>query len=276
MPHESLIRLSCFFGIFAVMALYELLAPRRARRVSKSGRWFANLAVVVVDTIAVRLVFPAAAVGAALFAENQGWGLFHYANTPYWLAFLASFVILDCVIYLQHVMFHAVPVLWRFHMIHHADLDLDVTSGLRFHPIEIILSMGLKIAVIAVLGPPVWSVIVFEVVLNGTAMFNHSNVRIPQPLDRVLRWFVVTPDMHRVHHSVVPYESNSNFGFNFPWWDRLFGTYKAQPDAGHEGMTLGLTQFQEVTRQSIWWLVMIPFRGKTGDYPINRRTFRSK
>jgi sterol desaturase/sphingolipid hydroxylase (fatty acid hydroxylase superfamily) len=183
-------------------------------------------------------------------------------------------VVLDLVIYLQHVLFHAVPALWRLHRMHHADLDFDVTTGLRFHPIEIVLSMGIKLAVVAVLGPPAAAVLVFEVILNGTAMFNHSNIRIPLGLDRILRWVVVTPDMHRVHHSVVPQETNSNFGFNLPWWDRLFGTYRAQPAEGHDGMTIGIELFR--ARRDLWLdrMLIQPLLGKVGNYPINRQERR--
>jgi len=270
--HEAAVRLGFFLGIFAVMALWELAAPRRALTVSKAVRWANNLGLVVLNSIVLRLLFPAAAVGMAAFAARQGWGIFNFLDTPWWLAFLASIVALDFIIYLQHVLVHAVPLLWRLHRVHHADLDFDVTTGARFHPIEIIVSMLIKFATIAVLGPPVAAVIVFEVLLNGTAMFNHSNVRIPKAIDRVLRWLVVTPDMHRVHHSVEDDETNSNFGFNLPWWDRLFGTYRDQPRAGHEGMTIGIRTFTEPTWCS--WLpgmLWIPFVGKVSDYAINRR-----
>ena len=225
----------------------------------------------------MRLVFPAAAVGMAAFAQARGWGFFNYVEAPYWLAVAISVVILDFAIYLQHVMFHAVPALWRLHRMHHADLDFDVTTGARFHPIEIVLSMLIKFAVIAALGPPAVAVVIFEVLLNATAMFNHSNVRMPAGLDRVLRLFAVTPDMHRVHHSVEDHEANSNFGFNLPWWDRLFGTYKPQPDAGHLGMTLGIRDYRapnEVDRLD--GMLLLPFRGKVSGYAINRRVWENK
>ncbi|MCP4641756.1 MAG: sterol desaturase family protein, partial [bacterium] len=220
MQHEALVRLGCFFGVFAVMAVWELASSRRALTSSKALRWFGNLSVVVVSTLVVKLFFPIAAVGLADLARQRGWGLLNVNPLPYWQSIVLSVVVLDLVIYLQHVMFHAVPMLWRFHMMHHADLDLDVSSGLRFHPVEIVLSMGIKMAAVVLLGPPVLAVVLFEVVLNATAMFNHGNVRIPLGLDRILRLIVVTPDMHRVHHSIEPAESNSNFGFNLPWWDR--------------------------------------------------------
>jgi len=217
-------------------------------------------------------VFPAAAVGMAVFASEQGWGLFNYYVAPFWVAVLVSVVVMDFFIWLQHVMVHAVPVLWRLHRVHHADLDFDVTTGARFHTLEILLSMLIKFAVIMLLGPPVVAVVIFEVVLNATAMFNHGNVRLPITLDRYLRLIVVTPDMHRVHHSVEDDETNSNFGFSLPWWDRLFGTYRAQPRAGHEAMTIGIHTFREDKWCS--WLpgmLAIPFVGKVQDYAINRR-----
>ncbi len=270
LANEPIIRLSVFLGILVVMAAWEVAAPRRRREIPRVLRWTNNLGVVVADTILVRLTFPIAAVGLALLAEERGWGVFNVIEAPGWVAFIASVVVLDLVIYLQHVLFHAVPALWRLHRMHHADLDFDVTTGLRFHPIEIVLSMGIKLAVVVVLGPPAAAVLVFEVILNGTAMFNHSNIRIPLGLDRILRWVVVTPDMHRVHHSVVPQETNSNFGFNLPWWDRLFGTYRAQPAEGHDGMTIGIELFR--TRRDLWLdrMLIQPLLGKAGNYPINR------
>lgn len=272
LSYEVPIRLGFFFGIFAVMAVWEMFRPRRALRTSKAVRWANNLGLVFMNSFILRLVFPAAAVGMAAFAGAHGWGLFNYIEAPLWLAVLTSVLILDFFIWLQHVMVHAVPLLWRLHRVHHADLDFDVTTGSRFHPIEILLSMLIKFAVIALLGPPLVAVVIFEVVLNATAMFNHSNVRLPTSLDRYLRLLVVTPDMHRVHHSVEDDETNSNFGFNLPWWDRLFGTYRAQPRAGHEAMTIGIHTFRDDKLCS--WLpgmLAIPFVGKIQDYAINRR-----
>ncbi len=270
LANEPTIRLSAFLGILALMAAWEVAAPRRRREIPRVLRWTNNLGVVVADTILVRLTFPVAAVGLALIASERGWGVFNVIEAPGWVAFIVAVVVLDLVIYLQHVLFHAVPALWRLHRMHHADLDIDVTTGLRFHPVEIVLSMGLKLAVVAVLGPPAAAVLVFEVLLNGTEMFNHSNIRIPLGLDRVLRLIVVTPDMHRVHHSVIPQETNSNFGFNLPWWDRLFGTYRAQPAEGHDGMTIGIELFR--TRRDLWLdrMLIQPLLGKAGNYPINR------
>jgi sterol desaturase/sphingolipid hydroxylase (fatty acid hydroxylase superfamily) len=239
LSYEPLIRLGAFAGIFAAMALWELLAPRRHLEFGRGLRWPNNLGVVVVDTLVLRLVFPTAAVGLALVAEAQGWGLFNAFAVPRWLAVVASVILLDLAIYLQHVLFHAVPALWRLH------LAFDVSTGVRFHPIEILLSMLIKLTVVAALGIPALGVLLFEVLLNATSMFNHGNVRMPERLDRALRWIVVTPDMHRVHHSATPRETNSNFGFNLPWWDRLFGTYRAQPAAGHEAMIIGIEQFRD-------------------------------
>jgi len=269
--HEDYIRLAAFGGVFAVMAAWEFIGPRRKQSIRRGRRWPSNLAVVAVDTLLVRVLFPTTAVGLALFAEARGFGLFNIIALPAWIAVAASVVILDFAIYLQHVLFHAVPALWRLHRMHHADLEFDVTTGLRFHPIEILLSMVIKLAVVAALGAPAVSVLIFEVLLNATAMFNHSNVRIPIGLDRVLRWFVVTPDMHRVHHSIVVRETNSNFGFNLPWWDRLFGTYRAQPAAGHEAMTIGIEQFRDPRELGLDRMLVQPFRSDAGRYPLGSR-----
>lgn len=276
MQHELAIRLACFFGVFGGMALWELAAPRRRLTVSKSLRWANNLALVALNSVLLRALFPAAAVGMAAFAARQGWGLFNYSAVPLWMAMPVSVVLLDFVIYLQHVMFHAVPLLWRLHRVHHADLDFDVTTGARFHPVEIVLSMLVKAAVILVLGPPVVAVVIFEVLLNATSMFNHGNVRMPPALERALRLLLVTPDMHRVHHSIEEDETNSNFAFNLSVWDRLFGTYRDQPRAGHEGMTIGISTFREIKR-CVWLpgILALPFIGKVTDYAINRRRRRS-
>lgn len=274
--NEPGIRLAFFLGILVAMAIWELAAPRRRIEIPRVIRWTNNLGVVVIDTILVRLTFPIAAVGLALMAERQGWGVFNIFETPDSIAILVSILVLDLAIYLQHVMFHAVPALWRLHRMHHADLDFDVTTGLRFHPVEILLSMGVKLAVVAVLGPPAVAVLVFEVLLNATAMFNHSNIRIPLGIDRILRLFVVTPDMHRVHHSIHPKETNSNFGFNLPWWDKLLGTYLAQPREGHEEMTIGIEQFR--TPRDLWLdrMLIQPLRGRASGYAINREKGENK
>lgn len=273
--HEATIRLSCFVGVFAIMALWELFSPRRALTVPKPARWTANLGIVVINTVLLRLLFPAAAVGMALLVKELGWGLFNVIAASYWLAVIIGVVALDFFIWLQHVMFHAVPALWRLHRMHHADLDFDVTTGLRFHPVEIVLSMLIKFAVIALLGPPLLAVIIFEILLNATAMFSHGNVCLPRTIDRVLRLFVVTPDMHRVHHSIEDDETNSNFGFNLPWWDRLLGTYRDQPRDGHDAMTIGITTFRDPAQcDRLPAMLRMPFIGEVEDYAINRRHWR--
>ena len=271
LPSEPYIRLGAFLGVFALMALWEFVAPRRARVLGRWVRWPNNLGIVALNTALVRVIFPTAAVGLALLGEQRGWGLLNALAIPGWLKVAAAVAALDLVIYLQHVMFHAVPALWRLHRMHHADLDIDVTTGARFHPVEILLSMLVKLAAVAALGAPALAVLAFEVLLNATAMFNHSNVRMPAALDRALRWAVVTPDMHRVHHSILPHETNSNFGFNAPWWDRLFGTYRAQPEAGHEAMMIGISQFREPREQWIDRMLTQPIRDDTGGYPLGGR-----
>ncbi len=270
LAHEPAIRLSAFLGIFAIMALWETAAPRRAGTLSRWVRWPGNILIVFLNTAVLRLLFPVAAVGMALAAQGEGWGLFNGLAIPVWLAVVLSVIVMDLAIYLQHVLVHAVPALWRLHRMHHADLDYDVTTGARFHPLEIAVSMLLKLMVVGALGAPPVAVLIFEVVLNATAMFNHANVRIPAAIDRVLRLIVVTPDMHRVHHSILPAETNSNFGFSLPWWDRLFGTYRAQPAAGHLGMTIGIEQFRAPRDQRLDRMLIQPLLGGPGDYPINR------
>jgi sterol desaturase/sphingolipid hydroxylase (fatty acid hydroxylase superfamily) len=270
MNSEISIRLGFFFGVFLLVAVCEILAPRRPLTTSKAARWFANLVIIGLNPLSVRIVFPVLPVAMAVLATERQWGLFNNLDLPYWLEVACGVLALDFVIYLQHVLHHAVPTLWRLHMVHHADLDYDLTTGLRFHPIEIIVSMGIKLTAVAALGPPALGVLIFEVALNATAMFNHSNIHIPVAFDRVLRFFVVTPDMHRVHHSVIIRETNSNYGFNLPWWDRLLGTYKDQPDRGHAGMTIGLSQFREPKRLTLPRLIALPFVGDPGRVPINR------
>jgi sterol desaturase/sphingolipid hydroxylase (fatty acid hydroxylase superfamily) len=271
LSNEMAIRLSFFFGVFATMAAWEMIAPRRALTQSKAVRWYSNLGIVVLNTGLARIVFPLAPVAVAIVAAERGWGVFNIADVPPGLAIVAAVVILDFAIYLQHVMVHAVPMLWRLHRMHHADLDFDVTTGARFHPVEILLSIAIKMAVIVLIGAAPVAVLIFEIVLNATSMFNHSNVRLPLGLDRVLRLLVVTPDMHRVHHSVTPHETNSNFGFNLPWWDRLFGTYRAQPEQGHEGMDIGIDLFREARELHLLKMLGQPLIGEPGEYPINRR-----
>jgi sterol desaturase/sphingolipid hydroxylase (fatty acid hydroxylase superfamily) len=268
MDNEILIRVVSFFVIFIAVALWERASPRRSLTVSKPGRWGNNLGIIFIDTLLVKLLFSIAAIGVAVAAGQSGWGLLNYWRVPVVLATIIGVLVLDMVIYLQHLMFHATPALWRLHMMHHADLDFDVSTGLRFHPIEIILSMVIKMTVVAALGPPVLAVLIFEVILNGTSMFNHGNIRLPAWFDNILRLVVVTPDMHRVHHSVTIRETNSNFGFNFPWWDRLLGTYRAQPVAGHTGMTIGLAQFRKPEELTLPRLLLLPFTGDPGRYSL--------
>jgi len=272
MKNEPAIRLAFFFGIFAIMAICELVAPRRVLTVSKTMRWTNNLLLVFLNSFVLRALFPTAAVGMAAFAIKNGWGILNYFHLPFLSSFVLSVIAMDFVIYLQHVLVHAVPALWRFHRVHHADLDYDLTTGARFHTIEIILSMLIKFATIIVLGPPVVAVVVFEVILNGMAMFNHANVKLPSRLDSILRLFVVTPDMHRVHHSTEDNEANSNYGFNLSIWDRLFGTYIAQPREGHENMTIGIHYYRDPKQvDRLPGMLMLPFIGKITGYAINRR-----
>ncbi len=254
----------------SALAAAEVLVPRRSLTVSKARRWLANLSIVAMNPLAVFLFFPVLPVGMALVASEQNWGLLNQLNMPYWLKVVVGFVALDLAIYLQHVLHHAIPALWRLHMMHHADLDIDMTTGLRFHPVEIVVSMALKLAAVAALGAPPLAVVIFEVALNATSMFNHANVHVPEKADRLLRLLVVTPDMHRVHHSVIVRETNSNFGFNLPWWDRLFGTYKDQPEKGHLDMTIGLARFRDPEKLGLARLLIMPFTQDPGRVPINR------
>jgi sterol desaturase/sphingolipid hydroxylase (fatty acid hydroxylase superfamily) len=271
LSNEPLIRFAFFAGILAAMAAWEAHAPRREQRIGRGIRWPGNLGIVALDTLLVRLAFPITAVGLALLAEARGWGFLNAFGVPAWAAVPLGVILLDLAIYLQHVLFHAVPALWRLHRMHHADLEFDVTTGSRFHPIEILISMGIKLGVVAALGTPAVAVLIFEVLLNATSMFNHANVRIAEKYDRLLRWIVVTPDMHRVHHSIKARETNSNFGFNLPWWDRLFGTYRAQPAAGHEAMTIGIEQFRDPAEQRLDRMLTQPFREDARSYPLGRR-----
>ncbi|MGS4947578.1 sterol desaturase family protein [Meridianimarinicoccus sp. RP-17] len=271
---EPTIRLAAFLGVLAAMALWEIAAPRRRREFPRVLRWSNNLALVVLDTVILRLTFPILAVGLAVMAADRGWGLFNVIDVAPWVAVIVSMLLLDLAIYLQHVMFHAVPGLWRLHRMHHADLDFDATTGLRFHPVEILISMGIKLSVVAALGPTAIAVLLFEVLLHATALFNHANIDLPRPVDRVLRLFLVTPDMHRVHHSVDPRETNSNYGFNLPWWDRLLGTYVAQPARGHQGMEIGIEQFR--TPRDLWLDRMLfqPVRGPASGGALDPRITR--
>ena len=264
MQHEATIRISCFVAVLVVMAGLELIWPRRELMVSKAKRWMSNLGIVFINTLVIRILFPTAAVGVALAVENRGWGLFNLLEVSYPVSVVASVLILDLIIYAQHVLMHKVPMLWRLHRVHHVDLDFDVTTGARFHPIEIIVSLLIKFAAIVLLGAPVFAVLIFELILSTTSMFNHSNVWLPRALDKNLRLFLVTPDMHRVHHSVIRTETDSNFGFNVPWWDRLFGTYRDQPKDGHTGMTIGLQDIRDPALcVNLAGMLKLPFVSKT-------------
>ena len=268
MANEPLIRGIAFFVVFALIAYGETVAARRPLTVSKPTRWFNNLSMILLSNILIKLTLPVAATAIAAIAVEHNWGVFNTLQVPNGVAIIISILILDLVVYLQHLMFHAVPILWRLHMVHHADLDLDVTSGLRFHPLEILISMVIKMAVVAALGVPVLAVLIFEITLNATAMFNHANLYLPEKVDRWLRLLIVTPDMHRVHHSVIIRETNSNFGFNLPWWDWICGTYRAQPVAGHTGMTIGLSQFRVAKQLTLPKLLLLPVTGKIGPYTL--------
>jgi sterol desaturase/sphingolipid hydroxylase (fatty acid hydroxylase superfamily) len=259
MREEQFIRMAFFLGVLAVVGLWEVISPRRVLTDTKSRRWCINLSMVVIDTLAVRLLMPTLPAGMALMAHEHGWGILNIIDLPSWGKIILAVMALDFVIYLQHVLFHSLPVLWRLHRMHHTDLDIDVTTGNRFHPIEIIISTVIKLAATALIGPPIISVVAFEVVLNATSQFNHGNIRMPEKIDNWLRLIVVTPDMHRVHHSVIPRETNSNFGFNLPWWDRLCGTYRPQPEQGHEGMVIGLKEFRNPRTLTLYKLLIQPF-----------------
>ena len=269
LAHEPTVRLGAFFVVFALMAVWEALAPRRMRSLPRRVRWPHNLALVVLNGLILRLLFPLAAVGFALLAAERGWGLLNALGVPFWWAFALAVIALDFAIYLQHVMLHAVPLLWRLHRVHHADADIDVTTGARFHPIEILLSMLIKFAAIAVLGAPAAAVLVFEGLVKATAQFNHANLRLREPVDRLLRRMLVTPEMHRIHHSMEAVETNSNFGFNLPWWDRLFGTYRERARLPQESMAIGvrgLTGSDDAVKLA--GLLALPFRGAGGGYAI--------
>ena len=271
MASEPILRLAAFVAVFAAVAVWELAAPRRKALFTRRERWPHNLGLLLVDVIVLRILAPGAAVAVALLAEERGWGFLNLLAVAPWVTLLVGVVLLDLVIYFQHVMFHAVPTLWRLHRVHHADLEFDLTTGTRFHPVEILISTVLKCAAVAAIGASPAAVLIFELLLNATAMFNHANASLPRAVDRWVRWFVVTPDMHRVHHSTQYDESSSNFGFNLPWWDRLFGTYRAEPRLGHDAMTIGVDAFRSAHDLRLDQLLVQPFRNTPGQYPINRR-----
>ena len=258
-----------FATVLIAMALWEAIAPRRVRSFARAGRWPANLGISLLDSLVMRMLLPLGAVGFAGYCTAHRWGLLNALVLPQLFSVVVTIIALDLVIYLQHVMFHAVPALWRVHRMHHTDLDFDVTTGVRFHPLEIVISMAIKLAAIAALGAPVVGVLLFEILLNATSLFNHSNVALASTADTVMRLLIVTPDMHRVHHSIVVRETNSNFGFNLSWWDRLLGTYRDQPAAGHLAMTIGIEDFRDARELKLLRMLLQPWRGGAGEYPIN-------
>jgi len=260
LSNENIIRLSVFLGGFILMALWETIATKRPQTLNRAQRWPHNLVLVGVNTLLMRLIFPIFPVGVAIWANGEGYGLLNTLSIPNDISIIIAVILLDLAIYIQHVIFHKIPVLWRLHRMHHADMEIDVTTGARFHPIEIGLSLGIKMIVIIILGAPAEAVILFEVILNGASMFNHANVAIPKTIDRALRWVLVTPDMHRIHHSDIRMETDSNFGFNLPWWDRIFGTYRVEPKHGHDGMTIGLPIFRDPKEARLDKLLTQPFR----------------
>lgn len=263
LQREAMVRLEFFAFVFIIMLAWELLAPRRNPSVSKPLRWLNNLGLFALNTLVLRLLFPAAAVGIALSVGEMGWGLFNLLTLPFWFEFVAAVLLLDLAIYLQHILMHRVPLLWRLHRVHHADLDIDLTTGSRFHTIEIIVSMLIKAVVILLLGPALIAVLVFEVLLNGMAIFNHANVSLPPAVERVVRYLLVTPDMHRVHHSTVKRETDSNYGFNLSIWDRMFRTYIDQPEMGHDKMTIGIAEFRDAKQvDQLPGMLALPFVGK--------------
>lgn len=268
--YESLLRISMFVGVLIIMALWENKTPRRDLSQLKQNRWLINLGLTIVDMAFVRFTLGAVAVSTAIHAQREGWGLLNSMEISSFWTFLLTIIIMDMAIYLQHVISHALPVFWRLHRVHHTDLDYDVTTGLRFHPIEILVSMIYKAALAAALGANPWGVVIFEIILNASSQFNHGNVDIPESMDRKLRLFVVTPDMHRVHHSWEIKETNSNFGFFLPWWDRLFGTYRDQPEEGHTDMTIGLKEYRDAKKLKLQDLLILPFKGPVGDYSLRK------
>lgn len=271
--YESVIRLGAFLGIFALLALWELSAPKRELLELRRFRWFSNIGLIVIANILIRFIIPTAAVGIALHAEQEQLGfLYHLGNLPSIIHFTLAFILMDLAIYFQHIMFHALPMFWRFHRVHHSDLDCDITTGVRFHPFEIVFSIIFKFVLIISIGAPVLAVILFEITLNAASMFTHSNIKIPKAIEVITRWFIVTPDMHRTHHSVDESETNSNFGFFISVWDRIFGTYLKQPKLGHENMQIGLQGFREPKWQNLRWLIYLPFVSKINRYAINKRS----
>jgi sterol desaturase/sphingolipid hydroxylase (fatty acid hydroxylase superfamily) len=266
---EAAVRLTAFLAVFGAMAVWEIAAPRRRLAAARAGRWFANLCITVINILLVRLIFLILPVSVSIMARAKGWGLLNAFELPPWLTIVAGIILLDLVMYLQHVMFHIMPPLWRLHLVHHTDTDTDVTTGLRFHPFEIIITMAARLAAVSVIGPHPLAVVIFDIVLSSAVMFNHGNVRMPGRVDASLRYVVVTPDMHRVHHSVKRGETTSNFGFVLPWWDRMFGTYLAQPAAGHDEIKIGLDHYRDSNDLSLFRLLVLPVTADPGGYDIS-------
>jgi sterol desaturase/sphingolipid hydroxylase (fatty acid hydroxylase superfamily) len=258
LDNQVAVRLAALLAIVVLVASWEILKPRRELSMSKALRWTNNWLISVLNSVMLSLLFPLLAVGLALLAEEKNWGLFNVHEVPALFSIPLFLILFDLAIYWQHCLYHRIPILWRLHRMHHADPDFDVSTGIRFHPLSIILSMLIKMLVIILLGPPAIAVLLAEILLNVIAMFNHGNIYIPPGIDKVLRLFLVTPDMHRLHHSVIAEETNSNFGFNFPWWDRLFGSYRAQPKGGHIAMEIGIRGFQRPEDQMLHRLILQP------------------
>lgn len=274
--YESYIRLGSFFGLFALLAIWEISAPKRQLLKLRRFRWFSNIGLIVISNILIRFIIPTAAVGIALHAEQEQLGfLYLLGNLPMIVHFILAFILMDLAIYFQHVMFHALPIFWRFHRVHHSDLDCDITTGVRFHPFEIVISILFKFLVIISIGAPVLAVVIFEIILNAASMFTHSNIKIPCTIERITRWFIVTPDMHRIHHSIDERETDSNFGFFISAWDRLLGTYLNQPKLGYKEMEIGLQDFREPKWQNLRWLIYLPFVSKIKRYAINKRSMEN-
>ena len=269
MKNGEIIRLIFFMSTLIFISIWEILYPRRTSEISKSARWINNIGIAMVYSLLDRWIFPVSVVGLTIISKDNNWGLMNNVEIPYWAGLPIGIVALDFVIYTQHVLFHFIPALWRLHMVHHSDLDFDVSTGIRFHPIEIIISTGIKLATIILIGHSALTAFIFIILLNVSSMFTHGNVRIAPDIDRIIRLFLVTPDMHRVHHSIFRSETNSNFGFLLPWWDYLFGTYRKEPDAGHINMTIGLNNYRDIRHLSLLKLLAMPFAGDSGWHSTN-------
>jgi len=261
--HEQVIRVGVFLAILVLLSGLEFLIPLAKRRLSRPTQWFTNLVIVLLDNLTLKIVFPLLAAGVAKYANDNGYGLFNIISAPYWVSFVLSLILLDLLIYTQHVMMHRIPILWRFHRMHHTELGLDATSALRFHPIEIIISMLIKMEFVLIMGIPVAAVIIFEVLLNGLALFNHSNIKLPEIIEKPLRRIIITPEIHWIHHSELPFETNSNYGFNLSLWDRLFSTYIDKPKQSYKELRQGLHEFGFKEPLNVLELLVSPFK----EYP---------